>query len=144
MNLTKRIAAGAAALLSAVLLAVPAYAHGSGHHNYTQQSTQTTQTTTVQQPVQTVYSCGVAGCTVTGAHTHHNGVTHTAGYTCDGTCAALCTVEGCTVSGRHTHDGTTYCGYHHGSGYCDGSCIAPPAAVSHVSGGHHQNGHGHH
>ena len=34
----------------------------------------------------------------------------------------VCTVYGCTVSGRHTHNGLAYCGYHHESGYCDGSC----------------------
>lgn len=118
MNLKKRVAAGAAAFLTAVLLAVPAYAHGGGHHSYVQ----------TVRPVQTqttVYTCPVEGCQVTGTHTHHNGVTHTGGYVCDGTCAALCTVENCTAAGRHTHDGVTYyCGYDHAGGFCDGTCVA--------------------
>lgn len=36
----------------------------------------------------------------------------------------VCAVEDCTLQGRHTHDGTTYCGYPHESGVCDGSCLA--------------------
>lgn len=36
----------------------------------------------------------------------------------------VCTVEGCTIAGRHVHNGTTYCGYDHASGYCNGSCLA--------------------
>ena len=38
------------------------------------------------------------------------------------TSCPVCTVEGCTETGRHTHDGHDYCGYDHGSGYCDRSC----------------------
>ncbi|MCI8948549.1 MAG: hypothetical protein HFG49_00730 [Lachnospiraceae bacterium] len=34
----------------------------------------------------------------------------------------VCCLEGCEETGWHIHDGSTYCGYRHSSGYCDGSC----------------------
>ena len=40
----------------------------------------------------------------------------------------VCTVEGCELSGRHVHGRTTYCGYDHEDGVCDGSC-APLCTV---------------
>ena len=40
----------------------------------------------------------------------------------------LCTVEGCQYAGRHTHGRTTYCGFDHEDGVCDGAC-APLCAV---------------
>lgn len=137
MHRKMRIATGAAAVLTALMLMLPASAHG-GHHRRN----------TVQ-----VTSCGV--CTVENCHTAgrhtHRGVTY-CGYghgngVCDGTCAALCPVEGCTVTGRHTHNGTTYCGYQHSGGFCDGSCAVISAAQTNqtaqaaaVTGGCH----GHH
>ena len=35
----------------------------------------------------------------------------------------VCTVEGCEHLGRHTHGRTTYCGYDHEGGFCDGTCL---------------------
>ena len=40
------------------------------------------------------------------------------------TTVTVCPYEDCTEAGRHTHDGTAYCGYDHGCGYCDGTCLA--------------------
>lgn len=40
------------------------------------------------------------------------------------TTVTVCPYEDCTQAGRHTHDGVTYCGYCHGSGVCDGTCLA--------------------
>lgn len=36
----------------------------------------------------------------------------------------VCAYEGCGLAGRHVHDGVTYCGYAHGTGVCDGACLA--------------------
>lgn len=36
----------------------------------------------------------------------------------------VCPVSGCEIQGRHVHNGVTYCGYAHGSGVCDGRCLA--------------------
>lgn len=40
------------------------------------------------------------------------------------TTVTVCPYEDCAEAGRHTHDGVTYCGYCHGSGVCDGTCLA--------------------
>lgn len=40
------------------------------------------------------------------------------------TTVTVCPYEDCDEAGRHTHDGVTYCGYCHGSGVCDGTCLA--------------------
>ena len=54
------------------------------------------------------------------AHGHHNsqsGCRMQSDYLC-----AVCTEEGCTTKGWHIHDGSTYCGYDHEDGYCNGTC----------------------
>ena len=50
---------------------------------------------------------------------HHGGYTRNVQ-----TAITVCPYEDCAVSGRHDHNGVHYCGYAHGSGTCDGSCIA--------------------
>lgn len=55
------------------------------------------------------------------AHGHHR-QTQAAAVT-NAVCT-VCTVEDCTQAGLHIHNDTTYCGYAHESGYCDGSCGA--------------------
>ncbi|MDE7170425.1 MAG: hypothetical protein K2O11_00920 [Oscillospiraceae bacterium] len=53
----------------------------------------------------------------------------------------VCTVEGCERLGRHTHGRTTYCGYDHEDGYCDGTCL-PLCTVEGctLTGRHSHNG----
>lgn len=60
------------------------------------------------------------------AHGHHghHGQYQTQVQVTEDTDCPVCTVDGCTEIGRHVHDGHNYCGYHHESGYCDGSCAA--------------------
>ena len=53
------------------------------------------------------------------AHGHHGQANAAASAIC-----TVCTVDGCTRTGLHVHDNTTYCGYAHTGGYCDGSCGA--------------------
>lgn len=40
------------------------------------------------------------------------------------TAVTVCAYEDCDLAGRHVHDGVTYCGYAHGTGVCDGACLA--------------------
>lgn len=73
------------------------------------------------------------------AHGHHGRQAGTGcGYNHEHLCA-VCTVEDCTRTGWHVHDGSTYCGYDHVDGYCDGTCDA--VRICSVSGctetGHH-------
>lgn len=126
MRMKKLLATGVACALCAVLLTIPALAHGHGHgrHGGRGSSGQIT-------------VCPFDDCTTGGRHTH-DGVTycgygHENGY-CNGSCYALCSVEGCTVTGRHYHNGVTYCGNHHDAGFCDGGC------AYHVSRGSHRGG----
>lgn len=51
----------------------------------------------------------------------------------------VCSVEDCTLAGRHTHDGTTYCGYAHESGVCDGTCRALCAVEGCTLAGRHSH-----
>ena len=120
MQHTRRLTTGAVAVLTALMLMLPASAHGGRHHQ-----------TAAQTPVTNCGVCAVETCHTSGRHTH-SGVTycgydHTNGI-CNGTCAALCAVEDCTDTGRHTHSGVTYCGYDHAGGFCDGACTAILAA----------------
>jgi len=108
----------AAALLCALLMVIPASAHGG--HCGRQQARQS-----APRP-----ACTVSGCALASQHTHSTascGAVHVNGV-CDGSCGrhALCTVEGCTVAGLHIHNGTEYCGAAHAGGYCDGSCLTRP------------------
>lgn len=73
-----------------------------------------------------LFAYGAAGLLMAGmvvmpvsAHGHHS----QAGAAKKAVCS-VCTVEGCTRTGLHVHDNTTYCGYAHAGGYCDGSCGA--------------------
>ena len=64
----------------------------------------------------------------------------------------VCPQAGCTLTGRHTHNVPPYCGYHHGSGLCNGTCLGLcpvegcEAAGRHVHDGvsycgyHHESG----
>lgn len=54
------------------------------------------------------------------AHGHH-GSRSGSGTESNHLCA-VCTEEGCTQKGWHVHDGSTYCGYDHEGGFCDGTC----------------------
>lgn len=87
---------------------------------------------------------GLAGVLLSGvfvmpvsAHGHH-GSQSGCGYDHEHLCE-VCAVDGCTRVGWHVHDGSTYCGYDHVDGYCDGTCDA--VRVCAVSGctesGHH-------
>ena len=87
---------------------------------------------------------GLAGVLLSGvfvmpvsAHGHH-GSQSGCGYDYEHLCE-VCAVDGCTKVGWHVHDGSTYCGYDHVDGYCDGTCDA--VRVCAVSGctesGHH-------
>ena len=71
------------------------------------------------------------------AHGHHSQANTAANAVC-----SVCTVEGCAITGLHTHNSTTYCGYAHAGGYCDGSCGA--VSVCAVAGctetGYHLHG----
>ena len=100
--LHKRLmATGAALILLAALLAIPASAHG-GHHSKTQRTV-----------VKSCAVCTTEGCTMIGRHVH-DGVTYCgsshANGVCDGSCVAPCTVEGCTVAGTENHVRDAYCG----------------------------------
>ena len=64
MQQTKRIAAGAAAVLTALMLMLPASAHGGHHHK-----------NTAQPAVTSCGVCAVECSTVSGRHTH-NGTTY--------------------------------------------------------------------
>ena len=74
------------------------------------------------------------------AHGHHR---QTQATVTNAVCT-VCTVEDCTQVGLHIHNDTTYCGYAHESGYCDGSCGA--IGVCYVEGctqtGHHSHDYG--
>lgn len=52
----------------------------------------------------------------------------------------VCPYDDCTLAGRHLHDGTTYCGYAHGDGLCDGLCRALCPLEDCVSSGRHYHG----
>ena len=76
--------------------------------------------------IKRLFAYGAAGLLMAGmavmpvsAHGHHG----QAGAAKQTVCF-VCTVEGCTTTGLHTHDNTTYCGYAHAGGWCDGSCGA--------------------
>ena len=79
MRIQKLLAIGAAAVLSSACFALPAFAHGHGHHRYYVQQTQ------VNCPA----ICTIEGCTEVGRHTHDGvdycGYNHSIGY-CDGSC----------------------------------------------------------
>lgn len=73
--------------------------------------------------------CLMAVCTLiasASAHGgHHSSVSYSGQHTqVQQTVISVCPVEGCTLAGRHVHNGTVYCGYDHGSGYCNGACLA--------------------
>ena len=53
------------------------------------------------------------------------------------TTCGVCHWEGCTSTGRHTHNGTTYCGFDHGSGICDGNCATLCTVEGCTSTGRH-------
>ena len=54
---------------------------------------------------------------------------------------ALCPFEDCETAGRHDHDGTTYCGYAHTGGVCDGTCAALcPVEGCEIAGRHVHDG----
>ncbi|MDE6993843.1 MAG: hypothetical protein K2P41_05375 [Lachnospiraceae bacterium] len=57
------------------------------------------------------------------AHGHHGRQAAGCGYDHDHLCE-VCTVEDCARVGWHVHDGSTFCGYDHVDGYCDGTCDA--------------------
>lgn len=52
----------------------------------------------------------------------------------------VCPYDDCTLAGRHLHDGTTYCGYAHGDGLCNGLCRALCPLEDCVSSGRHYHG----
>lgn len=52
----------------------------------------------------------------------------------------VCPYDDCALAGRHLHDGTTYCGYAHGDGLCDGLCRALCPLEDCVSSGRHYHG----
>ncbi|MCI9170087.1 MAG: hypothetical protein HFF42_04030 [Lawsonibacter sp.] len=59
------------------------------------------------------------------AHGCHGGRGRHGGYRQNvQTAVTVCPYEDCAEAGRHTHDSVTYCGYGHGSGVCDGTCLA--------------------
>ena len=124
-----RAAAGVLACLTALLLAVPAFAHHGGR-SY------------IRRAVRYAPACTVEGCEAVGRHVH-DGMTYCGTHHGDGVCAAscysvpACTVEGCEIAGRHVHGGTTYCGTYHENGLCAAACYG--AAVQ--TGGHHHGGH---
>ncbi len=123
--------------LTAVLLLVPASAHGCGRHGGHHGS----QRSTVQPSA--VALCALEDCAVSGRHSHggvvYCGYAHESGF-CDGSCRALCALEDCAITGRHSHGGVVYCGYAHESGFCDGSCRALCALEDCAISGRHSHG----
>ena len=103
----KMLLAGAAVILTFSLSVFPAFAHGhgghhGGHHgNWTTQNIPGNNDNTGAAAPNTDADTGTAA--VSGAY-------------------PVCPFEGCAETGHHLHDGSYYCGYHHSSGYCDGSC----------------------
>ncbi len=74
-------------------------------------------------------------------HGHHGGGHH--GGTqivVQSTAVAVCPVEGCDILDLHCHDGTTYCGYDHTSGSCDGSTHQLCDVEGCITVGHHTHG----
>lgn len=101
----KVTAAGLSILLAMSMFTVPAFAHGhhsGGHHR------QASTGCVVRADVADTDRAAVPGCPV------HDG----SGVNCP-----VCTIDGCTEAGHHYHDDTVYCGYLHGHGYCDGTCM---------------------
>ena len=129
MQHTRRLTTGAVAVLTALMLMLPASAHGGRHHQ-----------AAAQTPVTNCGVCAVETCHTSGRHTHSGvtycGYNHASGV-CNGTCAALCAVEDCAVTGRHVHSKTTYCGYDHAGGFCDGACAALCAVSGCTAAGRH-------
>ena len=56
------------------------------------------------------------------------------------TTVTVCPYDDCALAGRHLHDGTTYCGYAHGDGLCNGLCRALCPLEDCVSSGRHYHG----
>ena len=53
----------------------------------------------------------------------------------------VCPQAGCILEGRHTHDVQPYCGYHHSSGLCDGTCVGLcPVEGCEIGGRHVHDG----
>ena len=111
----KMLLAGAAVILTFSLSVFPAFAHGhgghhGGHHgNWTTQNIPGNNDNTGAAAPNTDADTGTAA--VSGAY-------------------PVCPFEGCAETGHHLHDGSYYCGYHHNSGYCDGSCVGSAPAFS--------------
>ena len=101
MQHTKRIATGMTAVLAAVLLVVPASAHG-GHHRQNQTSVQ------AQPAITTCSVCTTADCHITGRHSH-NGVTYCGYDHADGFCDGSCTT---TVQSNGHHGSHSSHGHH--------------------------------
>ena len=57
------------------------------------------------------------------AHGHGGAKGHRV-WTAEPTTYTVCPLDSCEVAGRHTHNNTTYCGYNHAHGFCDGTCYA--------------------
>ena len=78
MQHTRRLTTGAVAVLTALMLMLPASAHGGRHHQ-----------AAAQTPVTNCGVCAVETCHTSGRHTHSGvtycGAEHARGW-CDGTC----------------------------------------------------------
>ncbi len=118
----KMILAGMAAVLTVSLSVLPASAHGHGGHHGGHHGNGMTQTVPNSN-----YNTGAVGNTDINAGADLSADTNVPAAPNTDTAAAssaypVCLFEGCTETGHHIHDGSYYCGYHHASGYCDGSC----------------------
>lgn len=124
----KMIFAGAAVVMTFSLSVFPAFAHGhhGGHHG----------NRTMQTVPDSNYNTGAAGNTDTNAGADLSAETDAADTAAVPGAYPICNFEGCAITGHHLHDGSYYCGYHHESGYCDGSCIGsyPAAGTSSAPG----------
>ncbi len=104
--LNRKVAAlGLSVLMSMSVVTVPAFAHGhhsGGHHR------RAVADCPVRADAAVTDGMTVPGCPV------HDG---------SGADCPVCTIEGCTEAGHHYHNDEVYCGYRHGHGYCDGTCV---------------------
>lgn len=155
----KRVLCGALGIVTALMMAMPAFACGGRGSGGYRGGYSGTRYTARRDSGLLATACPVEGCTIAGRH-YHNGVLYCGTYHADGYCTTdcfsqgyglavpACPVEGCTIAGRHLHDGVTYCGTYHADGNCVPACFtssyqtvaACPVEGCTIPGRHYHNG----